>query len=385
MASGHPYRKPGERVSYSTAQTARYLSQHQRHLRANGLTPQILRVSPDEQHHRYASARAAAGYWQVVVRRVEICTTSDTGGGGSTSGVACPADGTSCTVRYLAQFLYPDDFGLAPNQCASYLNFDECFTGEYDRSTTPFKAVFDVYATYRYTYPNPRPTPIHYSLDPNDPQNFDEQIEQISDWVVFSDTCFYHGGGPGDCDDGSGGGGGGGGGDPVCTTEFQVICNCPDKTKKQPALSGSPWASERRDRNWSASRAGTRSHCKHEIASYAAIGLPLPTPNDRPAPLPFTGIPDWLLEEQRFLREWQERAREWDSRINRADRQRQFEADRLERERLKQERLDLLNESFPTSETRLRLAEVERSLYLNGKNIGNVLKFARGLGISLGR
>jgi hypothetical protein len=57
-------------------------------------------------------------------------------------------------------------------------------------------------------------------------------------------------------------------------------CNCPDKTKKQQGTTNSPYPSEWSDRNWQDSDAGTRGHCKHEYASYNAVGDPLPEPED---------------------------------------------------------------------------------------------------------
>lgn len=61
--------------------------------------------------------------------------------------------------------------------------------------------------------------------------------------------------------------------------EWQVgDCNCPDKTKQQPANQDSPNPSEWSDRSWVDSDAGARGHCLHEYASYKYVGKPQPQP-----------------------------------------------------------------------------------------------------------
>lgn len=55
-------------------------------------------------------------------------------------------------------------------------------------------------------------------------------------------------------------------------------CDCPDKTKQQPANQDSPYQSEWSDRSWVDSDAGARGFCKHEYASYKYVGKPQPQP-----------------------------------------------------------------------------------------------------------
>lgn len=55
-------------------------------------------------------------------------------------------------------------------------------------------------------------------------------------------------------------------------------CDCPDKTKQQPANQDSPYQSEWSDRSWADSNAGARGFCKHEYASYKYVGDPQPQP-----------------------------------------------------------------------------------------------------------
>lgn len=55
-------------------------------------------------------------------------------------------------------------------------------------------------------------------------------------------------------------------------------CDCPDKTKQQPANQDSPNPSEWSDRSWVDSQAGARGHCLHEYASYKYVGKPQPQP-----------------------------------------------------------------------------------------------------------
>ena len=61
-------------------------------------------------------------------------------------------------------------------------------------------------------------------------------------------------------------------------------CTCPDFSKRQDGLLKSKWDSERLDRSWESSAAGSPGDCKHIIAAKIYNGEPVPVPADQPLP-----------------------------------------------------------------------------------------------------
>ena len=308
-------RPPGTRVTYTRFQDARYLSPRARMDRALRLQLTFISDSGGVITWHSLSARSPRGHWTVTARRNPAGAPDPGSGGVSFSGGQCNAVYT-VTIAFQRHYSYLSDSvtpqrefhiidsftqmeGIIGPISEVYLFTPEeaqALSGAEGRSSFGMRVI----AAGRLFHPSPNSQNVYTRVNgvghPSNPRlDYSVDISEFSNPVY---TVELRDGSPDNCGN-YGGGGGNSGGSGGSSSPYLFECDCPDQTKQ---VGGLPWAiypSEAIARDWSNSRAGAQSPCKHILRAAIALGqYQLLNP---------VGIPDLTLVDP--YQEWRDRQR----------------------------------------------------------------------------
>jgi hypothetical protein len=302
-------RKPNTKVKYSSPKTKAYKSAWQRWRKAGSLAPTGMTRSGNLTILLFASSRAPDGFWRVTVT---FGDGGDGGGGNGTPNPPCwqpapPLPGDSVAINYVRWFPWRgqiDDLGSGtygtannrPNWQAGpspspypngsvqavpgveiyldwqiskyYVQTGATYTNEIGADSAQFAFVETWYSTY--IWPNVPVFPPEY--DPAPPLS---PYDQSTSGATYYRVCPTPSPSPSPTPTPSPGGSG----KPTVGP-----CTCPDKTKQVGSNPRSTFTSEKRDRNWTQSKAGSAGLCKHQFAARNYLGLETVEPRpDTPA------------------------------------------------------------------------------------------------------